>query len=49
MNKIPNRSFCGKCRQRREGGTGVGLQYRCPMCSAQRLAALVKQGQARHA
>ena len=41
-----NKSFCIKCRQRREGGTGSGQQYRCPKCSAQRLAAMLT-GQAR--
>ena len=36
-----NRSFCGKCRQRKEGGTGYGRRYRCPKCHAERLAALL--------
>lgn len=38
--------FCGKCRRHEPGGTGIGRQYRCPRCSAHRLAAILT-GQAR--
>lgn len=38
--KQPNREFCGKCGKRQAGGSGSGLQYRCPICTAGRLAAL---------
>ena len=34
-------TFCGKCRRHEPGGTGSGIRYRCPRCSAFRLAALL--------
>lgn len=41
MKRAPNREFCGKCGRREAGGTGEGLRYRCPRCSALRRAALL--------
>lgn len=51
MQKQPNRTFCGKCGKHEAGGSGQGRQYRCPRCSAFRLAALLTRDTkpARHA
>jgi len=39
--------FCGKCRKHYQtGGVGIGRQYRCAKCHAERLAAVLT-GQAK--
>lgn len=49
MKRAPNRTFCAKCGRREAGGTGNGRQYRCPRCSANRLAALLTSAQRNNA
>lgn len=49
MKRAPNRTFCAKCGRREAGGTGEGLRYRCPRCSANRLAALLTSAQRNNA
>lgn len=49
MKRSPNRTFCAKCGRREAGGTGEGLRYRCPRCSANRLAALLTSAQRNNA
>lgn len=47
---IPGGStFCGKCRKHEAGGTGSGRKYRCPRCSANRLASLLTSDYRNHA